>query len=345
MDIAKRVVTRAPDAPEDEQPQDELEEYHKVFIGEARARPHSTPPPLFVAAARACHRAPLYSCRRWAARANWRSELCGARRQGRALARHRAAPVTQRALRRLAAKALSSVWGTGGRLAGARTGGRLCACIGIGWAPALSPARAGAQIPIMLRSSFCSLFDHSDKELTDLGECPYDQVRPAAPTSHASAFIVSCTVSCNSSSPHRMRAVSAAERHACGTMDWWATGWTSVGARWHGASRARVADGARAADGARGAARAQGGYFVVNGSEKVLIAQERMANNHVYVFRKSQPGKYAVTAECRSVIEGSTRNTSSMSIKMLSRAAGRSGGQARARPGAAAWLRDGPVAV
>jgi hypothetical protein len=84
---------------------------------------------------------------------------------------------------------------------------------------------------------------------------------------------------------------------------------------------------------------------VVNGSEKVLIAQERMANNHVYVFRKSQPGKYAVTAECRSVIEGSTRNTSSMSIKMLSRAAGRSGGQARARPGAAAWLRGGPVAV
>jgi len=38
VDIAKRVVTRAPDAPEDEQPQDELEEYHKVFIGEARAR-------------------------------------------------------------------------------------------------------------------------------------------------------------------------------------------------------------------------------------------------------------------------------------------------------------------
>jgi hypothetical protein len=38
VDIAKRVVTRAPDAPEDEQPQDELEEYHKVFIGEVRAR-------------------------------------------------------------------------------------------------------------------------------------------------------------------------------------------------------------------------------------------------------------------------------------------------------------------
>ena len=43
----------------------------------------------------------------------------------------------------------------------------------------------------------------------------------------------------------------------------------------------------------------QGGYFIINGSEKVLIAQERMANNHVYVFRKSQPSKYAYVAECR----------------------------------------------
>lgn len=32
------------------------------------------------------------------------------------------------------------------------------------------------QVPIMLRSSFCSLFDHTDKELTELGEDPYDQV-------------------------------------------------------------------------------------------------------------------------------------------------------------------------
>ena len=43
----------------------------------------------------------------------------------------------------------------------------------------------------------------------------------------------------------------------------------------------------------------QGGYFVINGSEKVLIAQERMANNHVYVFRKSQPSKYSYVGEIR----------------------------------------------
>ena len=69
----------------------------------------------------------------------------------------------------------------------------------------------------------------------------------------------------------------------------------------------------------------QGGYFVVNGSEKVLIAQERMANNQVYVFRKSQPSKYAFQCECRSVVESSTRSTSSMAIKMLARSGGKGG--------------------
>ena len=28
----------------------------------------------------------------------------------------------------------------------------------------------------MLRSTYCCLNEHTDKELTDLGECPYDQV-------------------------------------------------------------------------------------------------------------------------------------------------------------------------
>ena len=35
----------------------------------------------------------------------------------------------------------------------------------------------------------------------------------------------------------------------------------------------------------------EGGYFIINGSEKVLIAQERMAANSVYVFMKRQPSK------------------------------------------------------
>lgn len=94
-----------------------------------------------------------------------------------------------------------------------------------------------AKVPIMLRSRFCSLNENTDKELTELGEDPFDS----------------------------------------------------------------------------------GGYFVINGSEKVLIAQERMANNHVYVFKKSQPSKYSFVAEIRSVLENSTRNASAMSVKMMAR--------------------------
>jgi DNA-directed RNA polymerase beta subunit len=73
------------------------------------------------------------------------------------------------------------------------------------------------QVPIMLKSLLCSIKDMHDRELMEVGECPYDQ----------------------------------------------------------------------------------GGYFIINGSEKVLIAQERMAANHVYVFKKSQPSKYLYVAECR----------------------------------------------
>ncbi|CAD7697142.1 unnamed protein product [Ostreobium quekettii] len=93
------------------------------------------------------------------------------------------------------------------------------------------------EVPIMLKSTCCSLDGYKPAELAELGECPYDQ----------------------------------------------------------------------------------GGYFVINGSEKVLIAQERMANNHVYVFKKSQPSKYSCIAECRSVAEKSTRSTSTMSVQLLSR--------------------------
>lgn len=102
-------------------------------------------------------------------------------------------------------------------------------------------------VPIMLRSDYCNLADRSERDLMELGECPYDQ----------------------------------------------------------------------------------GGYFVINGSEKVLIAQERMANNHVYVFRKSQPSKYAYIGECRSTRENSSHAVSTMSVKMLSRAGAKKGsGQA-----------------
>eukprot|EP01133_Synstelium_polycarpum_P003771 gene3771-4348_t len=63
----------------------------------------------------------------------------------------------------------------------------------------------------------------------------------------------------------------------------------------------------------------QGGYFIINGSEKVLIAQEKMSHNHVYVFKKTPPSKYSYVAEIRSCQETGSRPTSTMYVKMLQR--------------------------
>ena len=69
----------------------------------------------------------------------------------------------------------------------------------------------------------------------------------------------------------------------------------------------------------------QGGYFVINGSEKVLIAQERSAANTVQVFRKKlSPTPFV--AEIRSAVERGTRLISSMQVKLYNKSdAGRTG--------------------
>ncbi|KAH9796973.1 DNA-directed RNA polymerase II subunit 2 [Citrus sinensis] len=100
-----------------------------------------------------------------------------------------------------------------------------------------------AEVPIMLRSSYCTLYQNSQKALTELGECPYDE----------------------------------------------------------------------------------GGYFIINGSEKVLIAQEKMSTNHVYVFKKRQPNKYAYVAEVCSMAESQNRPPSTIFVPMLSRTSAKGG--------------------
>ena len=104
-------------------------------------------------------------------------------------------------------------------------------------------------IPVMLRSKYCALYEHTPRQAADVGECEFDQ----------------------------------------------------------------------------------GGYFVINGTEKVLIAQERMAHNHVCVYKKNQPHKYLVTANVLSSLEGTTIR-SSMEVRMYSKPAvgGKSGYPIRA---------------
>lgn len=58
----------------------------------------------------------------------------------------------------------------------------------------------------------------------------------------------------------------------------------------------------------------RGGYFIVNGNEKVLIAQEKMNNNHVYVFHKKPPNKYSHMAEIRCIRENEVKSTNTMML-------------------------------
>eukprot|EP00123_Amoebidium_parasiticum_P018024 comp24071_c0_seq1/m.43307 comp24071_c0_seq1/g.43307 ORF comp24071_c0_seq1/g.43307 comp24071_c0_seq1/m.43307 type:complete len:1218 (-) comp24071_c0_seq1:728-4381(-) len=66
----------------------------------------------------------------------------------------------------------------------------------------------------------------------------------------------------------------------------------------------------------------QGGYFIINGSEKVLIAQESMSKNQVYVFAKKQPSKWSYAAEIRSSPETGTGLAQAVYVKLLARGTG-----------------------
>ena len=66
----------------------------------------------------------------------------------------------------------------------------------------------------------------------------------------------------------------------------------------------------------------QGGYFIIGGGEKVLVAQERMATNFVYVFRKREANGYSWQAEIRSNLDGSNRPASLFSVKIPGKAKG-----------------------
>ena len=60
----------------------------------------------------------------------------------------------------------------------------------------------------------------------------------------------------------------------------------------------------------------QGGYFIINGSEKVLIAQERSAGNIVQVFQKALPSPFTHLAEIRSVLDRGNRMMSQCTVKL-----------------------------
>ncbi|EMR10912.1 DNA-directed RNA polymerase II subunit RPB2 [Pneumocystis murina B123] len=71
----------------------------------------------------------------------------------------------------------------------------------------------------------------------------------------------------------------------------------------------------------------QGGYFIINGSEKVIIAQERSAANTVQVFKKPAPSAVSYVAEIRSAVEKSSKLMSNFQIKLMSKSIEKGAGQ------------------
>ena len=134
------------------------------------------------------------------------------------------------------------------------------------------------QVPIMLRSTYCILSESNDRELTDLGECPYDQ--GGYFVINGSEKVASPPAPRRASRPERARArqpslpsgVVAPPPHPCAIP--------------------RVS------------------------RSQVLIAQEKMTNNAVYVFRKKQPSKYSHVAEIKSSNDNS-RPASAMHVRLL----------------------------
>lgn len=56
----------------------------------------------------------------------------------------------------------------------------------------------------------------------------------------------------------------------------------------------------------------QGGYFIINGTEKVMIAQERQAANHVYSFTRQR----GIVSEVKSIIEGSMNKPRTLLVQL-----------------------------
>lgn len=69
----------------------------------------------------------------------------------------------------------------------------------------------------------------------------------------------------------------------------------------------------------------QGGYFIIRGSERVIVAQERQATNIPYVFEEKN-SKFAQICEIRSVCRGVSKPISPLSLMLVGNTIGKAGG-------------------
>mgnify|MGYP006082183855 CR=1 FL=1 len=63
-----------------------------------------------------------------------------------------------------------------------------------------------------------------------------------------------------------------------------------------------------------------GGYFIVNGNEKVIVCQEKIAENKLFVFKTSKTNsKYSHVSEIKSCCSDGSNSTKNVSVKLLNK--------------------------
>ena len=60
-----------------------------------------------------------------------------------------------------------------------------------------------------------------------------------------------------------------------------------------------------------------GGYFIIDGKEKVIIPQERFADNTLYIRKNKSDNMYSHTAEIRSISEDASKPMRTTSVRIV----------------------------
>ena len=60
-----------------------------------------------------------------------------------------------------------------------------------------------------------------------------------------------------------------------------------------------------------------GGYFIIDGKEKVIVSQEKFANNMLYIRKFKEDSEYSYSAEIKSVSEDTSKQIRTTAIKMV----------------------------